>query len=84
MSASGKLKALVAQWHGTGGERLDAQRTMLDALPQVVAVVEAAEITSVWPESEGWTRDEVDNMPPYNELRAALTALEEALGGDVT
>jgi hypothetical protein len=85
MSVSEKLKALEVECdEGSDSQLVDLNEQrrageLLDALPQIVAVVEAAEITSVWPESEGWTREEVSNMQAYGELQAALAALEEAL-----
>ena len=87
MSASEKLKALNdLTTYPTGViARSDAVhirgRTLLDALPQIVAVVEAAE---EWKESEEGFLDGTHDAPQAIEqalgrLRTALSALDQAL-----
>ncbi len=69
MRASEKLKAL---------EEMGASGTVFVLLPQIVAVVEAAERiaggATHWDEANG----------QMDAIRHSVAALEEALGGDVT
>ncbi len=67
MSASEKLKGLKEDYEGSYFDPLR------NALPQIVAAVEAAE-----------EHAEPINKWGQTKLGRALTALEEALGGDVT
>lgn len=74
MTASERLKALAAEAERPGetfhaGAELDA--LVRNALPQIVAVVEAAE---KW--DRMWTEDYDSN---WEETHAALAALEKAL-----
>jgi hypothetical protein len=84
MSASEKLKALVP-----AGSYLDVtwgnDKRLYDALPQIVAVVEAmhrtayAEVNGAVDEAGRiWTRAEIQ-MAAIDDGRAALAALDEAL-----
>ena len=71
MSASEKLKALSAEFPS---KRWDAMDT---ALPQIVAVVEAAENLEPWlPTSRSVVRERTERV---RALRGALTTLDEAL-----
>lgn len=69
MSASEKLKALDAETNGNPGPDL------VDALPALIAVVEAAEHAWPPPHNLGMTSNEL-----FNRAHAALAALDEALG----
>ena len=78
MSASEKLKAVETQFlfttaTKTGHEWVDAYHTLRSALPQIVAVVEAAEIT--------WNTESPGGGGAYGtrEGLAVLAALDEAL-----
>ena len=88
MSASEKLKALdEAMQHGTWRELSKPDgygvgvfsarglHTFRNALPQIVAVVEAAESPDL-----GDIFDDTTMYPAQKRLAAALVALDEALG----
>jgi hypothetical protein len=70
MSASEKLKALDAEWRSDEPFEVTRQEAvelaLIEALPQIVAVVEAAQVQAILPGL-------------CDDLRAALAALEEAL-----
>ena len=69
MSASEKLKGLEHKWDTDPANWDDYGGQLLEALPQIVAVVEAAERIDD-PQPGVWKAEDV---------RAALRALEEAL-----
>lgn len=80
MSASKKLRALgppfdlteTHSWIEVGGvmREVNSMVALYDALPQIIAMVEAAEIVGQWPPENRY------DFPP---LRSALAALDEAL-----
>lgn len=74
MSASEKLKALDVRWW----KDHDEAHRVFNALPQIVAVVEAAEDLQRPPhdERDEWTLQDTDDL---RAVVAALSALEEAL-----
>ena len=81
MSASEKLKALEELDASTGIGHIKACTALRNALPQIVAVVEAAE--PALDELEDWIREgkygDDDWYENVRNLRAALAALDEAL-----
>jgi len=76
VSASEKLKALGERFREDPHGELD---TMIDALPQIVEVVEAAETTHADLWKLGASQDWTEYHEGREHLRAALAALEEAL-----
>lgn len=79
VSAAEKLKALDAKFREPLGDvsstrrrqkHLRTSNTVMDALPQIVAVVEAAEDFATWPDHQS---------PDWPALISALAALDEAL-----
>jgi hypothetical protein len=83
MSASEQLKALVSDyWEYEPPEGPEAPDVVIAALPQIVAVVEAAEDLAAWSdEQQAATGAEIlaSLALRIERDRAALTALEEAL-----
>ena len=76
MSASEKLKALLhkAETAPYGWDNDIHGEPLLIALPQILAVVEAAEDSLT-----GISRGDRYHSPPHQELRLVLAALDRAL-----
>lgn len=80
MTASERLREL-SQFPNRGQ---DVYPVLLDALPQLISVLEAAELVA-WTETFGAARDWKDQDDRRQAVARALTALREHLeGGDVT
>lgn len=81
MSAAEKLKALDARddWPYPDGPD-DPQTPLLNALPQIVAVVEAADMLANWHQPRIVPTKQVpDITAAFHATQAALAALDEAL-----
>jgi hypothetical protein len=77
VSAAERLKVIEVKFAGNDREWAEALKAMRVALPQIVAVVEAAEQVSaeyadVWPPEESWKDGAA-------QCYRALSALDEAL-----